>query len=217
MAARLPNGSIIAMASGYGDAKDMTVLTNASPGVATLEAGHDVVEGDIIEVTSGWTRLTGRIVRAGTVATNDVDLEGINTTSTVAYPAGSGVGTIREISGWTTIAQILGVTTDGGGQQFTNFQFLESDAQSRLPTVRDAAGATLQIADDPSLAGYLLLEAASDDRDPRAVRVTLPNGNLIFYNAYVSLNKTPTLTVNEVMSLTATLSFVNENPVRYTA
>lgn len=215
MTARLPNGALIAMASGYGSSKTMSAVSNANPGVATLEASHGVVQGDVMEVTSGWSRLNNRIIRAGTVSTNDVQLEGVNTTDTGAYPAGTGTGSIREVSSWTQIAQILGVETEGGEQQFTTFQFLESDAETRLPTARSAAGATLTIADDPSLTGYILLSTASDDRQPRAVRVTLPGGSLIFYNAWVTLNKTPSLNVNEVMSVQATLSFLNENPARY--
>lgn len=215
MAARLPNGSLVALAGGYGASKTMSAVSNANPGVATLEASHGVVQGDIMEVTSGWSRLNGRVVRAGTVSTNDVQLEGINTTSTTAFPAGTGTGSVREVSSWTQISQVLNVESEGGEQQFTTYQFLEADAETRMPTTRAAAGATLTIADDPSLTGYTLLSTASDDRAPRAVRITLPDSSLIFYNAYVTLNKTPTLTVNQIMSVQATLSFLNENPVRY--
>lgn len=210
----LPNGSLVHIASGYGASKTMSALTNANPGVATLEASHGVVEGDFIEVTSGWSRLTDKIVRAGTVATNDVDLEDINTTSTSIYPAGSGTGSVREISGWTQLAQIIGSTSQGGEQQFLNYQFLESDAEKRIPTVKSAGGLSLQVADDPTLAGYILAETANDDRLQRAIRITLPSGALILYNAYVTLNKTPTLTVNQLMAVEVTLSFLNE-PVRY--
>ena len=48
----------------------------------------------------------------------------------------------------------------------------------------------------------------------RAVRVVLPNGAEILYNAYISLNKTPSLTVNEIMACEVTLSLLAE-PVRY--
>jgi hypothetical protein len=214
MAVTLPNGALVAIANGYATARAMSAVTNADPAVATLEASHGIVTGDYIEVTSGWSRLTDKVVKAGTVATNDVPLLGIDTTATSIYAAGAGVGTVRRVTGWTQLSQILQSTSNGGEQQFLEYQFLESDAQKRIPTFKSAAGLQFSIADDPSLAGYILAAEANDDRMPRAVRITLPNGAVIVYNAYISLNKTPSLTVNEIMACEVTLSLLNE-PVRY--
>lgn len=213
-AVSLPNGSIIAIASGYATSKTMSAVTNANPGVATLEASHGVVLGDFLEVTSGWTRLTNRIVRAGTVSTNDVQLEGINTTSTSLFPAGSGTGSVREITGWTQLSQITSSSSSGGEQQFLDYQLLEADSQTRIPTFKSPAVITLSVAYDPNLAGYQLAKTANDDRAPRAVRITLSNGSLLLYNAYISLGTIPTLTVNELMTVEVTLALLSE-PVRY--
>lgn len=214
MAVKLPNGSLIYLASGYGASKTMSALSNANPGVATLEASHGVVLGDFMEITSGWSRLTDKIVRAGTVTTNDVQLEGIDTSSTTIYAAGSGIGSVREITGWTQLSQVLQTSSNGGEQQFLEYQFLESDAQKRIPTTKTAGGMTISVADDPSLAGFILASAANDDRLARAVKIVLPSGALILMSAYVTLNKVPTLTVNEIMACEVTLSFLAE-PVRY--
>ena len=91
---------------------------------------------------------------------------------------------------------------------------MESDAQKRIPTTKSAAGISFSVADDPALAGYILASAANDDRLPRAVRITLPSGAKLFYNAYISLNKTPSLSVNEIMAVEVTLSLKAE-PNRY--
>jgi Phage tail tube protein, TTP len=214
MSVSLPNGSLVAIASGYAVKKNMTALTNANPAVATLEASHGVLLGDIIEVTSGWSRLTEKVVRAGVITTNNVELEGIDTLLTSIYPAGGGTGSVREVTGWTQLAQILESSTEGGEQQFLTYQFLEADAQKRIPTFKNPSGITFQVADDPTLPGYILASVANDDRLPRAIRISLPSGAFIFYNAYVSLNKTPSLTVNELMAVEVTLSLLNE-PVRY--
>lgn len=214
MSVRLPNGSIVAIASGYAASKNMTAVTNANPGVATLEASHGIATNDLIEVTSGWGRLTNKIVKAGTVSTNDVPLSGIDTSSTTIYPAGSGAGSVRKITGWTQLQQILDSSSNGGEQQFLEYQFLESDSQKRIPTFKNAAGLSFSIADDPTLAGYILAAAANDDRLPRAVRITLPDASVLLYNAYISLNKTPSLTVNQLMACEVTLSLLAE-PVRY--
>lgn len=214
MAISLPNGSLIHIASGYGPSKQMTAITNANPAVATLEDSHGIAQGEFFEMTSGWSRATDRIFKAGTVTTNDVQVLGLDTSLTSIFGAGGGVGSVREISGWTQLTQVLSTNSTGGEQQFLEYQLLEADAQKRIPTTKSAGGLTISVADDPTLPGFQLASAANDDRRPRAVRVTLPSGAVILYNAYISLNKTPSLSVNEIMACELTLSFLGE-PVRY--
>jgi len=214
MSVQLPNGALVAIASGYATVKNMTAVSNANPAVATLEVGHGVTAGSVMEVTSGWSRLTNKIVRAAAVASNNIDLEGQNTLLTSIYPAAGGVGSIRVVSGWTQLSQILTSGSSGGEQQFLEYQFLESDSAKRIPTTKSAAGLSFSVADDPTQPGYILAAAANDDRLPRAVRITLPGGGVLLYNAYISLNKTPSLTVNELMAVEVTLSLLSE-PVRY--
>lgn len=213
MAVKLPNGSTVAIASGYGSPLTVTAITNANPGVASSTA-HGLSDGDYIEVTSGWSKLTDRIVRVDDSVTDAFDLEGIDTTSTSLYPSGGGAGTVREITGWTQLAQITNSTSEGGEQQFLTYQFLESDSEKRIPTTKSAAGITFTIADDPALPGYQLAKQANDDRLPRAVLLTLSSGEKILYNAYISLSIIPSLTVNELMTSEVTLSLLGD-PVRY--
>ena len=153
-------------------------------------------------------------MRAGAVATNDVTLEDINTTSTTKYPAGAGAGTVREISSWTGITQVLNVQTSGGDQQFWQYQTLEADTQKQVPTFRSPITMTLTLGDDPSLGWYSVVKAASDAGVPTALRLSLKNGSVIYYNAYVSMQDTPDLTLNEGMKLQVTLSLVSV-PTRY--
>lgn len=214
MAVRLPNGSIFAIASSLAASKTMSAVTNADPAVATLEASHGVAQGEYILITSGWPKLDGRVVRAGSVETNDVQLAGIDTSDTARYPVGAGVGSVREISTWQTITQITDISTQGGDQQFTNYAFLDSDDEFQIPTVRSPQSIQLQIADDPTLAHYAVIKEASDTRTPTPARLTLPNGSVILYNGYWTLNETPTLTRNQIMVLGVTLSLV-ALPTRY--
>ena len=214
MAISLPNGAIVAIASSYAAGNTITALSNANPAIAT--ATNTLDAGDFVEITSGWSRLTNKVVRvpAAGLTGSAFGLEGYDTTLTTIYPAGSGAGSYRKIDGWTQISQVLSSSSSGGEQQFLEYQLLEADSQKRIPTFKSAAGLTLSIADDPSLAGYIACSVANDDRAQRAVRITLPNGSILLYNAFVSLNKTPSLTVNEVMACEVTLSLLAE-PVRY--
>jgi hypothetical protein len=213
MSVKLPNGTLISIANAYGAAVTMTAISNANPAVGTATA-HGFANGDFVEVTSGWSRLTNKVVRVANITANTFELEGYDTTSTTIYPALSGIGSVRKVTGYTQLSQILTSASNGGEQQFLEYQFLESDAQSRIPTFKSASGLTFSVADDPTLPGFINAVKANDDRLQRAVKAQLANGSVISYNAFISVNKTPTMTVNELMACEITMSMLNE-PVRY--
>lgn len=214
MAARLPDGAIVSLATTYsGSAKVISALSNANPGVATSDA-HGFTDGDIVTVVSGWSNLNNRVVRVASAATAHFALEGINTTSTTLYPAGSGTGTAEEITGWTQIAQIMNFTTSGGEQQFTTYSFLEQSYEAQIPTYYSAMSMQIDIADDPALAGYIALKAAADTRAIRALKIAMADGSVIYYQGYVGFNETPTVTKGQVMTVRATFS-LQSRPVRY--
>lgn len=214
MTISVPNGALVAIAAAYGAAVPVTAASNAAEAGLTATA-HGVAIGEYFEITSGWSRLTDRILRAGSGTTaNLLVAEGFNTSDLTVFPAGGGVGSIRKINSFTQLSQILSSSSSGGEQQFLDYQLLEADSQKRIPTFKNAAGIAFTVADDPTLAGYILASTANDDRKPRAVRVSLPSGSKILYNAYISLNKTPSLTVNEIQSVEVTLSLLAE-VVRY--
>ena len=214
MSVSLPDGSTLAIASTYGTGFTVSAITNANPGVATLSSSHGVATGDFFEITSGWPRLNNRIIKAGTVATNDVPLTGVNTSSTATYPAGAGTGTGREITGWQTITQVLDLTSSGGDQQFVNYSFLDSKDEFQIPSVRSPIQIQFRIADDTSAAHFVVLQAADDDRLQRAIRLTLPSGAIILYNAIVTVGQTPSMSKGQVMSIPVTAS-LQAIPTRY--
>lgn len=215
MSVSLPNGAVVSIAATYQAAKIITAITNAAAPSCSSTA-HGYVAGDILEINSGWSRLNGRIVRVASATTDAFVLEGVDTTSTQLYPVGGGGGTARKILTWQQITQVLEFTTSGGEQQFVTYSFLEEDVEHQIPTIKSASSFQMTIGDDASLPWYALLSTANDDRIPRAVRVTLPSASSILYNGYVTLNKTPTLTKNEIMGLQSTVSLTSE-PMRYAA
>lgn len=214
MAVSLPNGATIALATGYSVSSPITAISNANPAVATVTGGA-VTTGDIMVVKSGWSRLNDRVIRAGS-AGSSVTLEGVDSTNVSTYPAGSGLGSLVEVTGWQQITQILETSSAGGEQQFVNYSFLESDVEYQIPTVKSPVSFTFKIADDATLAHYAVLDAADISRTPQAVRLLLPTGSVVYWNAYVTLSRTPTLTKNEVMGLQVTMSLVSE-VTRYAA
>lgn len=215
MSAILPNGSILEIAATFSALKPVTAITNANPAVAT-SAAHGLADGDVVVVNSGWTRLNDKVARVAESDVGTFELEGINTTNTVVYTAGAGAGSVRAASGWAQISQITGSTSAGGEQQFTTFGFLEESDDRQLPTTKSPMSMSITVADDPSLPYVAAVEAAEDDRAPRVLRLTLPNGSVIYYNAYVSITATPTLDRNNIMTRTITLSLASR-PTRYAA
>ncbi len=214
MAANLPDGSIVSIATTYDAAKPITAISNANPAVATA-AAHGFANGDLIEIKSGWQKINERIVRVASSTAGAFNIEGINTTSTSDFPVGSATpASARLISGWTQISQILSFEMSGGDQQFATYSFLEEDFERQLPTVTSARSIKIGIADDPNLAGFQALKAVGGTKTNRALRVALPNGSVLLYNGIVSFNETPTLQKGNVMQVTATFSLQGV-PTRY--
>lgn len=215
MAVSLPNGVILSLATGYANSKTITAITNANPAVAS-SAAHGLANGGLVELKSGWQKLNERIVRVADATAGTFTLEGMNTLSPIQFPAGTGGGSIREITAFTQITQVLETSTSGGEMQFATFSFMENDFESQIPTQASAQSLAITIADDPTLPGYKALQAAAELREVRALRVAFPNGSVLLYNGYVSFNETPTMNKGEVMGVQATFSLLSR-PVRYAA
>jgi hypothetical protein len=182
-------GTGIDIASTYGSSKNMTAISNATSAVATLESSHGVIVGDYIEITSGWGKLTGRVVRVSAVSTNDVTLEGVNTSSTTDYPAGTGTGTVREITAWTEITQRtpnFSITT--GTVTYADITGLQDTEERKLPVRRGATDMSVPGYFDPALSWVSTVRTASDTSTPTAVRVRFPNSSKLVGNAYWNLS-----------------------------
>ena len=215
MGFRLPNGATLQIASTYGPAIPVTALSNANPAVAT-SAAHGLSDGDIIAVTSGWTRLNDRAARVAASLTGTFALENVNTTNLQPYPAGSGAGSVREVTGFVEISQITDVATTGGDQQFLTFGFLADDDDRQMPTTKNPITLTFTVADDPSKPYVAVCEAADDDKQARLLRLNLPGGSSIIYNGYVSITSTPTMSRNNLMTRVISLALTGR-PARYAA
>ncbi|MCK9691367.1 MULTISPECIES: phage tail protein [Pseudomonas syringae group] len=215
MGFRLPNGATLQIASAYGAAIQVTALSNANPAVATA-AAHGLADGDIIAVTSGWTRLNDRATRVSKSLSGTFALENINTTNLQPYPLGSGTGSVRKVTSFVEVPQITEVNTSGGDQQFLTFGFLADDDDRQMPTTKNPISMSFTVADDPDLPYVGVVEAADDDKQARVLRLNLPGGSSIVYNAYVSITTTPTLGRNNLMTRVMTLSLAGR-PTRYSA
>ena len=219
MAITLSTGVVLSIATTY-DAKDtFTAISNAAEAIVTMNPAHGLLVGDFVEVTSGWGLLNQRICRIKTVNVNDVTLEGVNTTSTTQFPASGGVGSgagLRKIATWTTLSQVKSLSASGGDIQYANISSLEDVVAKQVPTIRNAVSMNIDVYDDPTLAWYSVVAAASDARAPVGLLMAFPNSSKLIANAYWSLQRVPTVAINEAMTSQISLSYAAE-PVRYAA
>jgi len=205
MAYSLPNGSTFDVAATYGAPVSVTSISNANPAVAT-SVGHSLEVGDVVLLTSAWTRLTNRAFRVSAVAADTFTLQGVDTTSTRVYPVGGSAGSAAPVETWVQVPQIMSVDSSGGDQNFYTFQFLEDDDERQFPTNKSAMTITMEVADDPDQAYVPILEGYDEAKTTNVSRLNLVNGDTIMYPAVISITSTPALTVNELMTRTITLA-----------
>lgn len=212
MSITLAVGTTASIASTYGASKTMSAISNANPAVATLEASHGVIVGDVIHITSGWDLLSNRVVRVSAVATNDVTLEGVDTSDTDLYPAGTGTGSVREVTAWTEVTQITrNINVSGGEQQYADTSTLKNRQDQRIPTSRTVIDVTLPIYDDPSLSHVSVINAA--DATETGGRFVYPNGRKVYFSGFWTIGDVATIE-DSTLRNAVTVSFA-ARPISY--
>lgn len=187
--ASVPTGTTFFIASAYAADKTTTVVTNAAEAVVTSVA-HGYSNSDIVEVTSGWGRLNKRHARIKSVTTDTFVLEGIDTSSTTFYPTGSGTGSVRKVSTFTQIQQVLGIQTSGGEPQNVQYKYFESDVQFSINDGFSAQQVTLELdADSISTGGYTALKSLTDVQTDTCLRINSRNGSVVYQSCTVALNE----------------------------
>jgi hypothetical protein len=216
MSSRFINGAKYALATSIAAAVAITAVTNADPAVASTAVLP--ADGDILILESGWVELHETVARANAPAAGTFQLEGVDTTDVIRFPAGEGAGTYAVVSDFVGLSQVRDVVDSGGEQQFFNWQYVEdqSSRQRSKPTFKNAMTTTITLDYDPDLPWYAALVEADRRREPVVLRETLPNGDVIYYYCYVSFNKQPTRALNQNMTNTATFTTIAE-PMRYAA
>lgn len=213
MARKNVNGTIVAIGSAFGATKAISAISNATAAVFTFEASHGIDVGDYFQLDAcGWPQLAGRVFRASAVATNDVTVAGLDTSSTTRYPAGAGAGSAREVTTWTPIQQINadGLTVDGGERQYLEGQYIDSDLQFRSPTLKTAVNIAMVVDDDQSLTHWTAVRAAEDSLANYPIRFTYPGGGGFAVGTGIwSVSAAPAMTGNNVQKRTISVALAS--------
>ena len=213
MAISLPNGTTYAVASAYATAVNVTAASNASECVLTT-AASTLAAGDIVELTSGWTRANLRLFRVKAASSTSATLEAFDTTSTKLFPAGGGAGSVRKISTWVPIPFMKSFEVSGGDPKYGTEEFIDYPDEIQVPNGFSASSVKMTIADDPSLPHNAVLQSATDSQAVTGVRATLPSGAPILYNGYPGFNPNPTMSKGQAMVVTCGLA-LQGRPTRY--
>jgi len=214
MASYFPNKTILSISSAYGSDLTVSAVTNANPGVATSTA-HGLSDGDIVLMSSGWTDLNDRPVRVAGSVTNAFNLEGFDTTSTTRFPAGAGIGTVKEVTSFVAFSQVTDVQTAGGEQQYFQWVYLEDGLQRQKPTFKNARSMTVLLDYDNALTWYNTLLAHDLSGDTQVLRAALPNGKVFYWSVVVGFDGEPNFNINTNMQVTAQLALVNPRSTKY--
>lgn len=213
MALSLPTGTAYAVATAYAAAIAVSAATNATETVLTT-AANTFAPGDYLEYVGGWSRMTNRVFRAKAATATSVTLEGMDTSEVNLFPAGMGAGTLRKVSTWVSIQQVLTAEPSGGDPKYASVSLLDNENDINLPDGYNAQSLAMTIADDPALPHHAALKKIADSRKIAAIRADLPNGSKILYNGFVSFDETPTMTKGQVMAVRAGCA-MQGRPVRY--
>lgn len=196
--ASVPTGTTFFVASTIAASKTTTVVTNASEAVVT-SAAHGYSNGDIVEITSGWGRISRRFFRIKSVATDTFVLEGADTTNTTFFPAGQGVGSVRKVTAWQQVVQVLGLTSAGGDSRNVEYTYFDNDVSFSINDGFTATSITLELdADSISTAGYALLKTLTQVQTDTALRINKRNGQVTYQPCTVALNEVEQMQAGQV-------------------
>jgi hypothetical protein len=187
--ASVPTGTVFSIASAYGSAITTTAVTNATEAVVTATA-HGLANGDIVEVTSGWGRLNLRVARVKSSTANTINLEGIDTSNTNVYPAGSGIGSVRKITTFTQLTGVLSAQSSGGDPKNVTYKFIESDTDVNINDGFTSTNYSVEIdADQNASTGYAALKTLTESQANSCLRMVTRSGSAVYVPCTVALNE----------------------------
>ena len=210
MALYFPEGSAQTFSQTFAAAKTISAMSNANPTVATSTA-HGYVTGDEILLTSGWEDATDSVYKVTTIDANSFSIDGLDTTNTGFFPAGTGAGTAQKISGWTAIPQVLTISGSGGDARFTDVQLLAKRNSLKIPTGFNATSITLTLAHDAANANYKTMVAISRNLSKVAFKQVISGGSVTYGYGYLSVSEMPKLNSNQVNQVDAAMTVLGRS------
>lgn len=215
--AQLPKGSTFAIATTFAAAVVVNSISNAAEAVVTAPA-HGLTTGDIIELSTSFTRLNRRFFRVTQLSASTFSLDTIDTQNVALYPTGTGqgAGSFRKVTAWTQIPRVMNPQTSGGEPKNVTYEFLEDENEYQINNGFTAVGYTIEIDDDITTPGYAALMKATEEQTDTAVRILMKGGkNPTYLAANVAMNPMPVLQEGQINRLRVAFNG-RARPTRFT-
>lgn len=205
--AHLSNGTQVFVEGTRGAAIDVTAISNAVTPVLTLSSVASIARGDYLLFTSSAsTLLADKQVRVTEVSGSTVTVEGIDTSNTTKFTAGL-TGEVVKILTWFEVPCVQDVSTDGGEQQFVNFQCLSDDREQQIPTYKSAVTNTYTFAHEYTNPVYPILRNYDEAGTVVAIRLFVPRASeMRLQSGTIAFNDTPSIGVNEIETVSIAVS-----------
>jgi hypothetical protein len=210
MAYFFPEGSSQQFSQTFASAKTITALTNANPAVATSTA-HGYATNDEILLTSGWEDATDSVYKVTVIDANSFSIQGLDTSNTSFFPAGTGTGSAQKMSGWTAIPQVLTISSSGGDARFTDVAPLSKRNAVKIPTGFNATSVTLSLAHDASNANYQTMLGISRTLTKVAFKQVISGGATTYGYGYMNVSEMPKLNNNQVNTVDAAITVLGRS------
>lgn len=201
--ASVPTGSLFFISTAFTTAKTTTVVTNAANAVVTAVA-HGYTTGDVVEISSGWGRVHRRVFEIVVLTVDTFSMTGCNTTSTQFYPASQGVGTVRKVSTFTEIAQVMNPSSSGGDAKKVTYKYIGSDIEYSMNDGFSATSYGVDLdADSIGTAGYTALRDLTDVQTDSVLKILKRNGGRIYQPCTVTLNEAESMQDGQINKVKA--------------
>lgn len=209
--ARTPSGTKFAVSTVIASSKATTIVTNAAEAVVT-SAAHGYANGDVVEITSGWSGLNKRAFRIKSVTTDTFVLEKANTSNTSIYSPGSGLGSVRKVTTWVDIAQVLKPSSSGGEPKKVAYKYLESDIENNISDGFSAVDRAFEMdADAIGTPGYDALVTLTEVRSDIIFRSLAKSGAVTYLPCTIALNEEEIMADGSIVTVKVSISGNNKS------
>lgn len=208
MAYFLAEGSKFLFSETFGSPITVTAATNADPTVLSA-VGHGLIDNDEVLFTSGWEDATDAVWKSDQLSADTLSLKGLDATDTQWYPAGAGTGTLRKVTNWLEIGQVLDVQPNGGDARNVTIEPLSRRNAINMPAGFNASSINLTLGYDPSTASQIALNKISRNLSKRiAFKFLLAGGQTGYGYGTAQLAQMPSIAKGSAISVGLTVNFL---------
>ena len=201
--ASVPTGSLFFISTAIAAARTVTVATNATNCVVT-SAAHGYTTGDVVEFASAWGRINRRVWEITVLTVDTFTLVGCNTTNATFYPAGQGLGTVRKVTAFTEITQVMSPTSSGGEPKKVAYKYIGSDIEYNINDGFSATSYMIEMdADSIGTPGYTALRDLSDVQSDSVLKIVKRNGGRLYQPCTVALMENESFTDGQINKVKA--------------